>query len=42
VPASTRVTSELRDVPFVMIDLATVLDEQAKWEQIWTDLFLKR
>ena len=42
VPASTRVTSAHHDFPFTLIDPATVLDEQAKWEQIWTDLFLQR
>ena len=42
VPASTRVKSELNNFPFTMIDPATVLDEKEKWDQIWTDLFLRR
>jgi iron(III) transport system substrate-binding protein len=42
VPASTRVTSTLRNLPFIMIDSGAVLDEKAKWEQLWPDLFLTR
>ena len=42
VPASARVPSALHNFPFTLLDPATVLDEQVKWEQIWTDLFLKR
>jgi iron(III) transport system substrate-binding protein len=42
VPASARVQSELNNFPFTMIDPATVLDEKDKWDQIWTDLFLRR
>ena len=42
VPASTRVKSDLHNFPFVMIDVATVLDEKDKWEKIWNDLFLRK
>jgi iron(III) transport system substrate-binding protein len=42
VPASVRVKSELNDFPFTTIDPATVLDEAARWEQIWNSLFLRR
>lgn len=42
VPASTRVTSDLNNFPFTMIDPATVLDEREKWEKIWNDLFLAK
>ena len=42
VPASARVDTELNNFPFIMIDPATVLDEKDKWDQVWTDLFLRR
>jgi iron(III) transport system substrate-binding protein len=42
VPASARVKSELNRVPFTTIDPAVVLDEAAKWEQIWNGLFVRR
>jgi len=42
VPASTRVKSELNNFPFTMIDAATALDEKAKWETLWNELFLKK
>lgn len=41
VPASTRVKSRFNDFPFTMIQPATVLDEAAKWEKLWTELFLR-
>jgi iron(III) transport system substrate-binding protein len=41
VPASTAVETNLNKFPFHMIDPVIVLDEQAKWEKIWSDLFLK-
>jgi iron(III) transport system substrate-binding protein len=40
VPASTRVKSELNDFPFTLIEPATVLDEAARWEKLWNELFL--
>jgi iron(III) transport system substrate-binding protein len=42
VPASTTVKSALNNFPFIVIDAVTVLDESAKWEKIWNDLFLRR
>ena len=33
--------TKLNDFPFQMIDPVITLDEDAKWEKIWTDLFLK-
>lgn len=42
VPASPAVKSALNNFPFVLIDPVTVLDESAKWEQVWNDLFLRR
>jgi iron(III) transport system substrate-binding protein len=41
VPASTAVESNLNKMPFQMIDPVIVLDEQEKWEKIWSELFLK-
>jgi iron(III) transport system substrate-binding protein len=41
VPASRAVKTKLNDFPFRMIDPVITLDEEAKWEKIWTDLFLR-
>ena len=41
VPASRAVKTKLNDFPFEMIDPVITLDEDAKWEKIWTELFLK-
>jgi iron(III) transport system substrate-binding protein len=41
VPSSRAVKTRLNDFPFQMIDPVITLDEEAKWEKIWTDLFLK-
>jgi iron(III) transport system substrate-binding protein len=41
VPASTAVETNLNKFPFRMIDPVIVLDEQEKWEKIWSELFLK-
>jgi iron(III) transport system substrate-binding protein len=41
VPASTAVETSLNKFPFHMIDPVIVLDEQEKWEKIWSELFLK-
>jgi len=40
VPASTAVDTNLNKFPFHMIDPVVVLDEQQKWEKIWSELFL--
>ena len=42
VPASTQVKSEFNNFPFMVIDPVTVLDEAAKWEKLWNDLFVRR
>jgi iron(III) transport system substrate-binding protein len=42
VPASTRIKSEFNNFPFVVIDPVTVLDEAAKWDMQWNDLFVRR
>ena len=41
VPSSRAVHTKLNDFPFRMIDPVITLDEDAKWEKMWTDLFLK-
>ena len=41
VPASLSVDTHLNKFPFQMIDPVITLDENDKWEKIWTDLFLK-
>lgn len=41
VPASRAVKTKLNDFPFQMIDPVLTLDEAAKWEKIWSELFLK-
>jgi iron(III) transport system substrate-binding protein len=40
VPAKT--TSASNNFPFTLIDPVTVLDESARWEKVWSDLFLRR
>ena len=42
VPASTKIKSEFNNFPFTVIDPVTVIDESAKWDKVWNDLFLKR
>jgi iron(III) transport system substrate-binding protein len=42
VPASTRVKSALNDFAFTPIEPATVLDESARWEKLWNELFLRK
>lgn len=42
VPTSLKVSSNLNNFPYVLIDPATVLDESEKWEKIWDKLFLKK
>jgi iron(III) transport system substrate-binding protein len=40
VPASRAVKTKLNDFEFQMIDPVITLDEDAKWEKIWSELFL--
>jgi iron(III) transport system substrate-binding protein len=40
-PASTRVASSVGRFNYTVVEPATVLDEQEKWEKIWQGLFLK-
>ena len=41
VPASLSVDTHLNKFPFQMIDPIITLDENDKWEKLWSDLFLK-
>jgi iron(III) transport system substrate-binding protein len=41
VPASLSVDTHLNKFPFHMIDPVITLDENDKWEKLWTDMFLK-
>lgn len=40
VPASTAIETPLNKFPFQVIDPAIVLDESAKWEKLWSTMFL--
>ena len=42
VPSSLKVKSTLNRFAYTMIDPATVLDENEKWEALWDKLFLKK
>jgi iron(III) transport system substrate-binding protein len=37
-----KVKSESNNFRFTLIDPVTVLDESARWEKVWTDLFIRR
>src|SRR5581483_7894886 len=41
VPSSLAVDSPLNKCKYEMIDPAIVLDEEQKWEKIWSQLFLQ-
>lgn len=40
-PASRAVDTPLNKFPFEMIDPVISLDENDKWEKLWSELFLK-
>jgi len=42
VPTSLKVKSHMNNFAYTLIDAVTVLDESAKWEKVWNDLFMKR
>jgi len=42
VPVSTKVKSNLNDFPYIMVDVATMLDESEKWEALWDKRFLEK
>jgi iron(III) transport system substrate-binding protein len=41
VPVSTRVRTHLNRFDYTLVDPATVLDEQERWEKLWQEFFLK-
>lgn len=41
VPSSTAVNTPLNNFAYETIDPALVLDESAKWEKLWSEIFLK-
>ena len=41
VPASNKVDSNLNDFPYQMIDPSVVIDENDKWEKLWSEIFLR-
>jgi iron(III) transport system substrate-binding protein len=41
VPASLSVDTKLNKFPFHMIDPVVVLDENDKWEKLWSEIFLQ-
>ena len=42
VPASTKVKSTLNNFKYTIADPAIILDENAKWEKLWDELFMHR
>ncbi len=42
VPSSLGVKTRLNDFRYTLIDAAATLDDSAKWEKAWEDLFIKR
>jgi iron(III) transport system substrate-binding protein len=41
VPASLAVETDMNKFPFEMIDPVISLDEDEKWEKLWSNLFLQ-
>jgi iron(III) transport system substrate-binding protein len=42
IPASLKVKTSMTNVKYTMADPAIVLDENAKWEKLWDELFMHR
>jgi iron(III) transport system substrate-binding protein len=42
VPVSTKVKTQLNRFDYIMVDPATVLDEQDRWNKLWDGLFLQK
>jgi iron(III) transport system substrate-binding protein len=42
VPVSTKVKTELNRFEYTMVDPATVLDEQDRWNKLWEGLFIQK
>jgi iron(III) transport system substrate-binding protein len=41
VPVSTKVRTHMNNFEYTVVDPATVLEEQEKWEKLWQSLFLR-
>lgn len=41
-PMSSKIKSEFSSMKYTMIDPVGVLDESAKWEKMWNELFVKK
>ena len=41
VPVSRKVRTHMNNFEYTMVDAATVLDEQDKWNQLWVGLFIR-
>jgi iron(III) transport system substrate-binding protein len=41
VPVSTKVRTHMNNFEYTVVDAATVLDEQEKWNKLWEDLFIR-
>ena len=41
VPVSRKVRTHMNNFEYTMVDAATVLDEQDKWNRLWEDLFIR-
>jgi iron(III) transport system substrate-binding protein len=41
-PVSLKIKSNLANFPYSMVDPASVLDENEKWEALWNRLFLNK
>lgn len=42
VPVSTKVKTNLNRFDYIMVDPATVLDEQDRWNKLWESLFIQK
>jgi iron(III) transport system substrate-binding protein len=40
-PVSTKVRTHMNNFEYTVVDPATVLDEQEKWNKLWDDLFIR-
>jgi len=42
VPVSTKVSTHMNQFDYTLVDPATVLDEQDKWNKEWDRLFMQK
>jgi iron(III) transport system substrate-binding protein len=40
-PVSTKVRTHMNNFEYTVVDPATVLDEQEKWNKLWEQLFIR-